>query len=221
MLACARVSLPLPLRNRLADLILDALHDAEARRGLEAVAAVCADPGALAGRTPPATFPADLFEQRDDGWRLRSGYGEHAALVRERAQAAARALSGRALDPPDPPLETALAQAGVLFEAGLYFEVHELLEPHWMRADGRTREMLQGLIQAAVGYQHLANGNVAGARALLHDGALKLLGRRLRGHDLDAFARRVADHARALVADGPGGETAFDWSQVPLFPGAT
>ena len=51
--------------------------------------------------------------------------------------------------------------------------------------------------------------------------ALKLLGRRLRGHDLDAFARRVADHARALVADGPGGETAFDWSQVPLFPGAT
>jgi len=215
------VSLPLPLRNRLADLVLDALHDAEARRGLEAVAAVCADPGALAGRTPPASFPADLFEHRDDGWRLRSGYREHATLVRERAQAAARALAGRALDPPDPPLETALAQAGALFAAGLYFEVHELLEPHWMRAEGPTRDVLQGLIQAAVGYQHLANGNVAGARALLHDGARKLLGRRLLGHDLDVFARRVADHARALAADGTGRESRFDWSQVPPFPGAS
>ena len=145
------MSLPLPLRNRIADLVLDALHDAEARRGLLAVAAVCADARALAGSAPPPAFPADLFEHRDDGWRLCSGYREHAASFGERAQRAARALAGRALDPPEPPLEVALAQAGVLFAAGLYFEVHEILEPHWMRAEGVTRDTLQGLIQAAVG----------------------------------------------------------------------
>ena len=33
--------LPLPLRNCLAGLILDALHSEGARRGLDAVAAVC------------------------------------------------------------------------------------------------------------------------------------------------------------------------------------
>lgn len=210
------MSLPLPLRNRLADLVLDALHDAEARRALLAVAAVCAEPRGLAEGAPPPAFPADLFERRDDGWRLRSGYREHAAAFGERAKRAARALADRALDAPDPPLDVVLAQAGILFSAGLYFEVHEILEPHWMRADGVTRETLQGLIQAAVGYQHLANGNVAGARALLHDGAAKLLGRRLRGRDLDAFARSVAAHARALAA----GEAAdpFDWSSVPRFP---
>ena len=39
--------LPLPLRNCLAGLILDSLHDEGARRVLEAVAAVSADPTAL------------------------------------------------------------------------------------------------------------------------------------------------------------------------------
>jgi hypothetical protein len=211
------VTLPLPLRNRLADLVLDALHDADARRVLEAVAAVCADSRALERTGPPREFPADLFERRDDGWRLRSGYREHAVPFAERAGRATHALATRALDPPDPSLDTALAQAGALFTAGLYFEVHEILEPHWMRAEGEARETLQGLIQAAVGYQHLANGNLAGARALLHDGAAKLLGRKRPGADLDAFARGVADHARALTL--PDARAAgFDWSCVPRFP---
>ena len=95
------MTLPLPLRNRLADLVLDALHDADARRVLEAVAAVCADSRALERTGPPREFPADLFERRDDGWRLRSGYREHAVPFAERAGRAARALATRALDPPD------------------------------------------------------------------------------------------------------------------------
>jgi hypothetical protein len=216
------VTLPLPLRNRLADLVLDALHDGDARAGLEAVAAVCADAQALGGAAPPRAFPTELFERRDDGWRLRSGHREHAASFGERAQRAARALATRALDPPDPPLRVVLAQAGVLFAAGLYFEVHEVLEPRWMRGEGAAREALQGLIQAAVGYQHLANGNVAGARALLHDGAAKLLGRRLDDLDLDPFAQCVAAHARALAARDADAGTClarFDWSSVPRFPG--
>ena len=51
------MTLPLPLRNRLADLILDALHDDRARRALQAVAAVCADPRA---------FPAAAWERYEE-----------------------------------------------------------------------------------------------------------------------------------------------------------
>jgi predicted metal-dependent hydrolase len=93
-----------------------------------------------------------------------------------------------------------------------------VLEPHWMRAEGSARETLQGLIQAAVGYQHLANGNLEGARALLHDGAAKLLGRRLAGRDLDAFARAVAGHSRELAGDDAAAARRFDWTRVPPFP---
>ena len=68
------MTLPLPLRDRLADLVLDALHDREARRALEALAAVCADPRALDASPPPVAFPADLFDRGPEGWRIKSGY---------------------------------------------------------------------------------------------------------------------------------------------------
>jgi Domain of unknown function (DUF309) len=211
------VTLPLPLRNRLADLILEALHDGEARRGLEALAAVCADPRALEATATPPAFPADLFDRGPDGWRIKAGHRQHAAPLGERAARAARALAARPLAPADPPLGLVLDQAATLFAAGLYFEVHEVLEPLWMRAEGGARQALQGLIQAAVGYQHLANGNLDGARALLHDGAAKLLGQRLAGRDLDAFAREVAGHARALVA-GDAAAARSIRERPPRFP---
>ena len=212
------MTLPLPLRNRLADLILDALHDGAARRGLEALAAVCADPHVLGSAEPPSGFPDDLFEQRADGWRIRSGYRQHAETLGERAGRAARALAHLPLAEADPPLDVLLDEAATLFAAGLYFEVHELLEPAWMRADGPARQSLQGLIQIAVGFQHLANGNLDGARSLLHEGAAKLLGQRLRGRDLDGFARAVIRCEREVVRLGPEATRRFDWGEVPRMP---
>jgi hypothetical protein len=205
------VTLPLPLRNRLADLILDALHDGVARRGLEAVAAVCADPRALDPATPPPEgFPAELFDRRDDGWRMRSGFGPHAAAFGERAARAARALADRPLAAADPPLPVGLAEAATLFEAGLYFETHEVLEPFWTRALGAEREALQGLIQVAVGFQHLANGNL--------DGATKLAGHRLGRRATSVFAAEVARCLGEIIALGADAQARFDWSRVPRFP---
>lgn len=211
----AAVTLPLPLRNRLADLILDALHDADARRGLAALAAVCADPRAVAPGPPPPGFPAELFERRAEAWHVKSGFREHAPALGERAARAARALAGQPLFSADPPLEVILHEAAVLFDAGLYFEVHEVLEPCWMRAEGTDRESLQGLIQAAVGLQHLANGNVAGARALLREGAAKLGGRRLGGRDLDHFARALLRCAQEIPTEAAAG---FAGTRAPRFP---
>jgi hypothetical protein len=212
------VTLPLPLRNRLADLILDALHDDEARRGLQAVAAVCADPRALERSAPPERFPADLFDRGPDGWRIRSGFRSHAAAFGERAARAARVLAGRPLAPPDPTLPVALEEAAALFDAGLYFETHEVLEPCWVRAEGEAREALQGLIQVAVGFQHLANGNLDGARALLREGAARLAAHPLPGRTTSAFAAEVARCATEVDALGGEATARFDWSRVPPFP---
>jgi hypothetical protein len=150
----------LRLRNRLAETILSALTDPEARRELWA----------------------------DDFAWLGDARPEDAAIVRARAQRARQALSTCPPLAAAPSLDQALAAAAALSDAGLYFEVHELLEPHWMRSTGAERQALQGLIQIAVGFQHLANGNVEGARSLLVDGSARLRDGRLPGLELDRFA---------------------------------
>lgn len=42
-----------------------------------------------------------------------------------------------------------LRQGFILWELGLYFEVHEILEQAWLRAEGTEKELLQALIRAA------------------------------------------------------------------------
>lgn len=178
---------PLRIRNRLAEVILAALEKPEARRELEALG----DPDAPA----PDWLVGDDLACRP--------------MVRARAQSARVALAGHPAGPPSSRAEL-LAAAATLFDAGLYFEVHELLEPSWGQAEGVEREALQGLIQVAVGYQHLANGNLAGARALLDEGRRRLEGRTLEGVALDALARGVRHSLETLFE--------FDWRTVPRFP---
>jgi hypothetical protein len=178
---------PLRVRDRLTEIILAALEDTAGRRELAELARADADP---------------------PGW-LEKDQHDYLRLVRERAQSASRALADR----PAWRIRSradALDAAAALFDAHLYFEVHELLEPHWRDARGDDRETLQGLIQAAVGYQHLANGNLAGARALLEEGRARLIGRSLDGLDLGAFTTGLARSLDRLVP--------FDWRCVPTFP---
>jgi predicted metal-dependent hydrolase len=170
-------TLPLAARNRLAAAILQALHDPQARQLLHLLARGAAAEEWVQDLPPAAT-----------------------ALMRLRAERAVTAIAQLQRATPDASLAQTLEQAAALFDAGLGFEVHELLEPHWVRACGDERSALQGLIQIAVGYQHLANGNRAGAQALLEEGSARARGHRLAGVDLDGFARAVAEAARQ-----PGG----------------
>jgi len=213
------VALPLALRNSLAELILASLHDMEARRALHAVATLCIRPhGRPCAVEVPACMPSDFLE--DDAGRvgLKSQWREHAADLRERSGRAARAIGGRPLDPADATLESALDAAALLFDAGLYFEVHELLEPYWLRAEGSDRMALQGIIQVAVGFEHLVNGNVKGWHALLATGCDKMDGRVLLGLDLHRFARDVRQFASDGVTLGETGVRPFDRIAVPRFP---
>jgi hypothetical protein len=170
-------TLPLALRNRLATAILDAIGDAQARRALAVLA------------------------EAPDTW-LAADERQWAALLVARARRASEALATLPASA-TPGLDAVLDAAARLYEAGLYFEVHEWLEPHWMAASDETREALQGVIQAAVGWQHLANDNVPGARSLLAEAAARLRGRRLGARDFDAFARATAAAATQMPAATP------------------
>jgi hypothetical protein len=74
-------------------------------------------------------------------------------------------------------------QALVLWNAGLFFELHELLETVWRGASGEARAGLKGLIQAAGVYVHQLRGNAAAARGL----ALRARQNLLAGRDHLAF----------------------------------
>jgi mutator protein MutT len=53
-----------------------------------------------------------------------------------------------------------------LFNAGNYFECHEMLEKIWHPAKGLERLHYQGLIQAAIAIKHFRDGNLTGAHGL-------------------------------------------------------
>jgi hypothetical protein len=209
------MALPLPLRNRLAGLILEAFSTSEARHALSAVWRFCSEPGPVPPAGLPAGFPLEFFERRGEALALKGTYGRFRDELCERTGRAWRLLSGRPLSISEPSLARALDEAADLFDARLYFEVHELLEPYWMRAESLEQEILQGLIQVAVGFQHLANGNLEGARSLLGEGSAKLEGRSLEGRAMGSFALEVRQTLEAIARLG---DRAFDWATAPRFP---
>jgi predicted metal-dependent hydrolase len=52
------------------------------------------------------------------------------------------------------------------FNAGRYFDAHEVWEEIWLRSSGDTKLFYQMLIQAAVGLYHYERGNARGARGM-------------------------------------------------------
>ncbi|MBU4260417.1 MAG: DUF309 domain-containing protein [Proteobacteria bacterium] len=63
-------------------------------------------------------------------------------------------------------IQSILEQSFVLWDAELFFEVHEILEGQWMVAQGREKAALQGLIRAAGVYILMAWGNQQGAEKM-------------------------------------------------------
>lgn len=61
-----------------------------------------------------------------------------------------------------------------LFNRHEYYDGHDEWEEVWRRTSGPRKRLLHGLIQLAVGYEHLKRGNLKGMRSLLTQGADKL-----------------------------------------------
>ena len=98
---------------------------------------------------------------------------------------------------------TALARATAEFNAAHFFECHDTLEEMWSGHRGAGRDFFQALIQVAVGFYHLGNGNAAGADSMFSR-ALKRLARypeRYCGFDV-AGHRREVEEWRARARSG-------------------
>jgi hypothetical protein len=91
-----------------------------------------------------------------------------------------------------------IERARAAWDAGLFFEVHELLEPEWLaREPGPERERLRALIMAGAALHHLSEGNRAGALGLLRDAARRLE----TAPERDEYAWRPFGAGLAALAD--------------------
>jgi len=112
----------------------------------------------------------DVAEQGPGGWRPHSAWGRFAPLLSLRTGVALMVLTGLPADERYP------FRAGIgLFNACLYHECHDALEPLWAMAEDPLKRRLQGLILLTGGYHHLQLLNPGGMRALWEE-ALKALG---------------------------------------------
>ena len=80
-----------------------------------------------------------------------------------------------------------LFEEGVnFFNAGKYYEAHEVWEDAWRLEEGSRRRFYQGLIQAAVGLYHLSRSNTTGARSQLAKSIRNLSDYAASEHRIDA-----------------------------------
>jgi hypothetical protein len=87
------------------------------------------------------------------------------------------------------------------FNAGRYFDAHEIWEEVWLRSSGDTKLFYQMLIQAAVGLHHYERGNARGARGM-HANVLEKLGRLpsvFMSLDLGDFSRQFKVALKELI----------------------
>jgi len=92
-----------------------------------------------------------------------------------------------------------------LFNAGRFFECHEVWESLWKRAGGADRQFYQGLIQAAAAVLHAERGNPRGAASTYAKARTKLDGLRAEymGIELDDLRGALAEFfAQALAGGG-------------------
>ena len=77
-----------------------------------------------------------------------------------------------------------------LFNAGSFFEAHELWEDAWRDARGQARVLLQGLIQITAGFHKAGQAKAGACARLLEAGLAKLEHADVAGR-LAAFAAQV------------------------------
>lgn len=88
------------------------------------------------------------------------------------------------------------------FNAGRYFEAHEILEDFWLHYSGPDRRFYQGLIQVAVAAHHYTRGNILGAERVASSARRNLTPWLPKYARLDA--QRLLDWLdRSVAGEGP------------------
>ena len=122
------------------------------------------------------------------------------------------------LDGPDASLPAGIIQGIELFNAGEYYEAHEVIEHEWHAERGPVRKLYQGILQIGVGLHHTRSGNHRGAVLLLTDGIEKTAEfvPEYRGLDTARLVREAQVCLDQVIALGPERLDEFDWSLVPV-----
>ena len=104
------------------------------------------------------------------------------------------------------PAPAALRVGVHMFNAGEYFEQHEVLEELWRAEPGQIRELYQGILQVGVGCYHLQRGNYHGAVTLLDRGLARLarVAPDAGGIDVAGLMEQARRLRRRLDDVGPG-----------------
>ena len=101
------------------------------------------------------------------------------------------------------------------YEEKDFFEAHEFWEELWSDYYLADRTLIQGLIQLAVSFVHLGNGNLNGAKSLLKKSADKFSSYSgiHRGINIDDLKQQIVEikneFEKLMTVDE------FDWTHVP------
>ena len=102
------------------------------------------------------------------------------------------------------------------YEEKDFFEAHELWEELWSEYYLADRTLIQGLIQLAVSFVHLGNGNLNGAKSLLNKSADKFssFSGVHRGINIDNLKKQIMEikneYEQLMTVDE------FDWAHIPV-----
>ncbi len=142
-----------------------------------------------------------VLTRRDATFVLKPQYGPYLGYFRQQTSRLLEALrflttGGRARTNSD--LERGLA----LFNAGLFFECHELLEGLWKATSGPDKAFYHGIVQVAAAFYHYEKHNHHGAVTLLTKSRQKLATypSQYLGVDVAAFRRSLEPWVVAFEA---------------------
>ena len=101
------------------------------------------------------------------------------------------------------------------YEEKDFFEAHELWEELWSEYYLDDKTFIQGLIQLAVSFEHLGNGNLNGAKSLMKKSGDKFSSYSglHRGINIDKLKQQIViiinEYEQLLTVEG------FDWTHIP------
>ncbi len=99
----------------------------------------------------------EIYDLRDDP---AGGLKDRVLAYARRDDAALQAELQIPCQQPMPPL---IQQGLQEFNAGEYYEAHETIEHAWVEEPGLIRNLYRGILQVAVAYYHIQQGNYRGA----------------------------------------------------------
>lgn len=122
-------------------------------------------------------------------------------------------------DSDDAAFLAALERGIALFNEQRFYDAYEVWAERWSEEVNEGADLLQGLLQIAVGFAKLSGGEPQGTAKLLHSGATKLEAYRPEayGLDIDAVLRLVGEWqqvAERMLA--VGGAAGVELPQVKL-----